>query len=56
MTLIKEKVDSNQLGVKTGKGLFDYHEKSEEEILKKRDRLFLQQLEFLEKLTSFKRV
>jgi 3-hydroxybutyryl-CoA dehydrogenase len=56
LPLIKEKVDSNQLGVKTGKGLFDYHGKSEEEILKKRDQLFLRQREFIEKLTSFKRI
>jgi len=56
LPLIQEKVDNNQLGVKTGKGLFDYHGISEEDILKKRDRLFLRQLEFLEKLTSFKRI
>ena len=56
LPMIQEKVDSNQLGAKTGKGLYDYHGKSEEEILKKRDRLFLRQLEFLEKLTSFKRI
>jgi 3-hydroxyacyl-CoA dehydrogenase len=56
LPLIKEKVECNQLGVKTGKGLFNYHGISEEEILKKRDRLFLNQLEFLEKLTSFNRI
>ncbi|MBY9009254.1 MAG: 3-hydroxyacyl-CoA dehydrogenase family protein [Candidatus Lokiarchaeota archaeon] len=54
--LIQDKVDNNHLGAKTGKGLYDYHGKSEEEILKKRDRLYLRQLEFLEKLTSFKRI
>jgi len=56
LPLIQEKIDNNQLGAKTGKGLYDYHGKSEKEILKKRDRLFLHQLEFLEKLTSFKRI
>ncbi|MBY8987479.1 MAG: 3-hydroxyacyl-CoA dehydrogenase family protein [Candidatus Lokiarchaeota archaeon] len=56
LPLIQEKVEKNQLGAKTGKGLYDYQGKSEEEILKKRDRLFLHQLEFLEKLTSFKRI
>ena len=56
LPIIQEKVDCNQLGAKTGKGFYDYHGKSEEEILKKRDRLFLRQLEFLEKLTSFKRI
>jgi 3-hydroxybutyryl-CoA dehydrogenase len=54
LPLIQEKIDNNQLGAKTGKGFYDYHGKSEEEILKKRDRLFLRQLEFLENLTSFK--
>ncbi len=54
--LLQDKVDSNHLGAKTGKGLYDYYGKSEEEILKKRDRLYLRQLEFLEKLTSFKRI
>ena len=56
LPLIQEKVENNQLGAKTGKGLYDYHGISEEEILKKRDRLYLHQLEFLEKLTSFKRI
>ncbi|NVM45540.1 MAG: 3-hydroxyacyl-CoA dehydrogenase family protein [Candidatus Lokiarchaeota archaeon] len=56
LPIIQEKIDSNELGAKTGKGLYDYHGKSEGEVLKKRDRLFLRQLEFLEKLTSFKRV
>jgi 3-hydroxybutyryl-CoA dehydrogenase len=51
--LIKDKVEKNHLGVKTGKGLYEYQGRSEEEILKKRDRLLLQQLEFLENLTSF---
>lgn len=50
---IKERVDKGQLGVKTGKGFYDYGNRSEEEILKKRDRLYLAQLNFLEKQNSF---
>ena len=54
--IIKDKVDNNELGAKTGKGLYDYYGKSEKEILRKRDRLYLRQLEFLENTTSFKRI
>ena len=50
---IKERVEKGQLGAKTGKGFYDYGNRSEEEILKKRDRLYLAQLNFLEKLTSY---
>jgi 3-hydroxybutyryl-CoA dehydrogenase len=52
--LISEKVKRGELGAKTGKGHYDYHNRSEIEILKKRDRLYLSQLEFLEKKTEFK--
>ena len=54
LPLIKEKVENNHLGAKTGKGFYEYNGKTEEEILKIRDRLYLQQLEFLEKTTNFK--
>jgi len=53
---IKERVEKGHLGAKTGKGFYDYGNRSEEEILKKRDRLYLTQLNFLEKLNSFKPV
>jgi 3-hydroxyacyl-CoA dehydrogenase len=52
--LISEKVKKGDLGAKTGKGHYDYGNQSEIEILKKRDRLYLKQLEFLEKNTEFK--
>ncbi|MFW9949545.1 MAG: 3-hydroxyacyl-CoA dehydrogenase family protein [Candidatus Thorarchaeota archaeon] len=56
LPIIKEKVESNQLGAKTGKGFYDYGGKTEDEILKKRDRLYLRQLDFLEKLNNFEAV
>ena len=52
--LISDKVKKGELGVKTGKGHYDYGGRSEIEILRKRDILFLKQLEFLEKNTEFK--
>ena len=52
--LISEKVKKGDLGAKTGRGHYDYGDRSEIEILRKRDILFLKQLEFLEKNTEFK--
>jgi len=52
--IISDKVKKGDLGAKTGKGHYDYGGRSEIEILRKRDILFLKQLEFLEKNTQFK--
>jgi 3-hydroxybutyryl-CoA dehydrogenase len=52
--LISQKVKKRELGAKTGKGHYDYGGRSEIEILKQRDFLYLKQLEFLEKQTQFK--
>jgi 3-hydroxyacyl-CoA dehydrogenase len=52
--LISEKVKKGDLGAKSGKGHYDYGGRSEIEILKQRDFLYLKQLEFLEKQTQFK--
>jgi len=52
--LITEKVKNGDLGAKSGKGHYDYGGRSEIEILKQRDFLYLKQLEFLEKQTQFK--
>ena len=52
--LISEKVMKGELGVKTGKGHYNYGTLSEAEIIRKRDILYLKQLDFLEKTTAFK--
>ncbi len=52
--LFEEKVEKGELGAKTSKGLYDYGGRSEEEILKKRDRLYLKMLDHLESIDAFK--
>jgi len=54
--VIKDSVEKGHLGVKTGIGFYDYGGASEEEIMKRRDRLYLKQLGFLEKLNNFEPV
>jgi len=54
--LIEEKVRQGHLGVSTSKGIYDYGGRSEEEILRKRDLLYLKVLDFLENLEAFKPV
>jgi 3-hydroxybutyryl-CoA dehydrogenase len=51
--LIEEKVRQGHLGVKTSKGIYDYQDRSETEILHKRDMLLLAVLDHLEKLKAF---
>ena len=50
---IKEKLDQGHLGAKSSKGLYDYANRTEEEILKKRDEKYLKLLDFLENLNAF---
>jgi 3-hydroxybutyryl-CoA dehydrogenase len=54
--LIEEKVKQGHLGASTSKGIYDYGGRSEEEILRKRDLLYLKTLDFLENLEAFKPV
>jgi len=51
--LIEENVKQGYLGPSTSKGLFDYGGRSEEEILRKRDTLYLKLLDFLESQEAF---
>ena len=51
---ISERVQKGHLGAKSGIGFYDYKGKTEKEILKKRDRFYLQQLQFLKSNTGFK--
>jgi len=49
-------VREGHLGAKTSKGIYDYSGRSEAEILKKRDRLYLEMLKHLEKINAFEPV
>ena len=54
--IIEEKVGAGALGAKTSRGLYDYGDRSEAEILKDRDRLYLKMLDHLEEIGAFKPV
>jgi 3-hydroxybutyryl-CoA dehydrogenase len=54
--LIEKKVTQGHLGAKTSKGIYDYGGQSEVEILKKRDRLYLKNLDHLERIKAFEPV
>ena len=56
LSIITEKVEQGNLGAKTGKGFYDYKGLSEDEILKKRDKKYLQTLDFLEKINAFESI
>jgi len=51
--LIEEKVKQGQLGASVSKGIYDYGGRTEEEILRKRDTLYLRMLDFLESQKAF---
>lgn len=53
LSLLQQKIEKGDLGVKTGKGLYDYKGKSESEVLKARDHKYLQMLDFLKKIDAF---
>jgi 3-hydroxybutyryl-CoA dehydrogenase len=54
--IIEEKVTAGALGAKTSRGLYDYGNRSEADILKDRDRLYLKMLDHLEEIDAFKPV
>jgi len=53
LVLLKDKVENGQLGAKTSIGFYDYQGRTEEEILTKRDKLYLQMLDYLKKMNAF---
>ncbi len=55
-TYLEEKVKGGNLGAKTSKGIYDYGGRSEAEILKKRDALYLKLLKYLKKINAFEPV
>ncbi|RJP74647.1 MAG: 3-hydroxyacyl-CoA dehydrogenase family protein [Candidatus Abyssobacteria bacterium SURF_17] len=55
-TIIREKVERGHLGAKSSRGMYDYGGRSEEEILKKRDTLYIKMLDHLENTTAFQPV
>lgn len=50
---IEDMVNQGHLGVKTSKGIYDYRGRSEQEILRKRDGLYLEMLDHLERIGAF---
>jgi len=50
---VEEKVKAGHLGAKTSKGIYDYQGRSETEILRKRDELYLRMLDYLQKIHAF---
>ncbi len=52
-SFIEEKVKEGRLGAKTSKGIYDYQGRSESEILRKRDQLFLKMIDYLKMIKAF---
>ncbi|MCZ7664683.1 MAG: 3-hydroxyacyl-CoA dehydrogenase family protein [Thermoleophilia bacterium] len=52
----ERKVQQGHLGVKTGRGLYDYGDRSEAEVLEKRDLLYLRMLDALTEIGAFEPV
>ncbi len=51
--IIEQKVKRGELGVKTGKGLYDYSGRSTEEVLRERDLKYLRILGVLEEAKEY---
>ena len=54
--VVSEKVARGDLGAKTGKGFYEYGGRSEAEILRKRDELYLKVRDYLEEIKAFEPV
>lgn len=55
-SFFERKVEQGHLGVKSGRGLYDYGGRSEAEVLRKRDELFLKVLDHLTEIGAFEPV
>jgi 3-hydroxybutyryl-CoA dehydrogenase len=55
-SFVEDSVQQGHLGVKTSKGIYDYEGRSELEVLKKRDMLFLQMIDFMKEINAFEPV
>jgi 3-hydroxyacyl-CoA dehydrogenase len=53
MPVIADRVGRGELGAKTSRGFYDYQGRSEEQILDKRDALYLKMREYLEEIRAF---
>ena len=56
ISFIEEKVKQGHFGVKTSKGIYDYGGRTESEILRKRDMLFLKMMDYLKEINAFEPV
>jgi 3-hydroxybutyryl-CoA dehydrogenase len=54
--LIEERVEQGYLGPVSSRGIYDYGGRTEEEVLRKRDILYLKMIDHLEKIEAFKPV
>jgi len=55
-SFVEERVKKGACGAKSGKGIYDYQGRSEVEILKKRDELYLKMLDYLKEIGAFEPV
>lgn len=55
-SFVEERVERGELGVKSGRGIYDYQGRSEAEILRKRDELYLKMIDYLTEIGAFEPV
>jgi len=55
-SFVEERVERGALGAKTSKGIYDYQGRTEAEILKKRDELYLKMIDYLTEIGAFEPV
>ena len=55
-SFVEDRVKAGHLGAKTSGGIYDYQGRSEPEILRKRDELYLKMLDYLQEIGAFEPV